>query len=76
MLLILEAASRLWSFAQLGENFTFVLRKPQCLVKIDLYQYVQHPSCTGFFLLQCAVNLFIGANTSGWFAGVQGDGKD
>jgi protein-S-isoprenylcysteine O-methyltransferase Ste14 len=73
---ILEAASRLWSFAQLGENFTFAIRKPQCLVKTGIYQYAQHPSYTGFFLLQCAVNLFIGADTSGWLAGVHGDGKD
>ena len=54
-------------------------RDPQAAVsclKTGLYQYVQHPSYTGFFPLQCAVNLFIGANTSGWFAGVQGDGKD
>jgi hypothetical protein len=54
-------------------------RDPQAVVsclKTGLYQYVQHPSYTGFFLLQRAVNLFIGANTSGWFAGVQGDGKD
>jgi Isoprenylcysteine carboxyl methyltransferase (ICMT) family len=76
MLFMLGAASWLWSFAQLGENFIFAIHKPQCLVKTGLYQYVQHPSYTEFFLLQGAVNLFISANNSGWVAGVRGDGKD
>jgi len=28
----LGAASRLWSFAKIGEKFTFAIHKPQCLV--------------------------------------------
>jgi hypothetical protein len=40
MLFMLGAASWLWSFAQLGENFIFAIHKPQCLVKTGRYQYV------------------------------------
>lgn len=43
-LIFVAAPIRLLAFAQLGQNFTFQLAKPQGLVTTGLYAYVQHPS--------------------------------
>ena len=42
-LVIIAAPIRLLAISHLGRNFTFILAKPQELVKTGLYAYVQHP---------------------------------
>jgi protein-S-isoprenylcysteine O-methyltransferase Ste14 len=45
--ILIFAPIRLLSYAQLGNNFTFVLAKPNKLITTGVYHYVQHPSYTG-----------------------------
>ena len=54
VIILIAAPIRLLAFRHLGRNFTFVLAKPQELVKTGLYAYVQHPSYPAFWLTETA----------------------
>ncbi|CZS91619.1 uncharacterized protein RCO7_06996 [Rhynchosporium graminicola] len=54
LLILIFAPLRLLAFAQLGENFTFKLDRPQNLVTSGVYAYVQHPSYTALAVVVSA----------------------
>lgn len=49
---------RLSAFSGLGKNFTFHLEAPDRLVTTGVYQYMQHPSYTGWFLIIIGMHSF------------------
>lgn len=50
MAVIIGGCLRLEAFAQLGQSFSYTLRRPNKLVTSGLYQYMQHPGTTGLVL--------------------------
>jgi len=63
-IMIISAIIRLRAFAELGENFTFTLQKPDRLRTDGLYAYVQHPSYTTVFV--------IAQSSAAWFFRLDG----